>query len=498
MFSLEGLAVGFAICVHRSAEDCWSAAFDRAQHATLGNTWLDAFVVIVALFALPRFLAGWTSFGWHVSARQGYHFKAQHRKVLAELCAAFEIPQKNGGAVTLRHTRLGQSLPAIASRSTRMAEILKSAMARHGSLRVVFYSDGVTPGNVLAADNKRKSSLIHVSFQELGRWLHHGIAWVPFTVLRESRLRETPGGHSAWMRAIMLSLVPPRSTVFSLGVPIDLGEETCLLRLVPDTLLGDELALKSSSDAKGASGIKACLHCKNVVNTDKELTDPLFVHLWESDSKRFKKHSDADIYRIVDHLAAEKQGGATQTRMNDLQKYSGFNLNAEGWLCDHSLRQWFRPSQLHFDPMHIWWSNGLVGQELELFLARLDSNYKAGDVLVNSTTLRAFVGKKWLVPDSPHVQHSTPAARSSAVDLAVRDKCSASQLLMLYPLVGHFAREVVGSNPCMQRECDSLLAMCAVANKLQELKMSSSEASCAMLERLQAKHLQAYIAAYGK
>ena len=65
MFSLEGLAVGVASCVHRSAEDCWRAAVDRAQHAILGIL-LDAFVFFVALFVSLRRLAGMTLFVWHV------------------------------------------------------------------------------------------------------------------------------------------------------------------------------------------------------------------------------------------------------------------------------------------------------------------------------------------------------------------------------------------------------------------------------------------------
>ena len=47
-------------------------------------------------------------------------------------------------------------------------------------LRLVLYSDGITPGNVLSSDKRRKSAAWYASFLEFGRCLAFEEAWLPF------------------------------------------------------------------------------------------------------------------------------------------------------------------------------------------------------------------------------------------------------------------------------------------------------------------------------
>ena len=180
-----------------------------------------------------------------------------------------------------------------------------------------------------------------------------------------------------------------------------------------------------------------------------------------------------------------------------MQKYSGFNLNLEGWLCDRVVRTWFRPSDSHYDAMHIWWSNGIFGQEAAYFLTELDEAPKTGELNVGSTELIALAGATWTTPDSPCARHSNPHQRTRAARMARRDKCSASELILFFPLLEYFVRELVVPSGKMIKLVDSLLALCASVRQVQMLKFSYSDEGCSNLLTLIQKHLDLFIDAYG-
>ncbi len=50
------------------------------------------------------------------------------------------------------------------------------------------YSDGLTPGNPLAADNQRKSTTWYASFLEFGPRLSYEELWLPLAFARTVQL----------------------------------------------------------------------------------------------------------------------------------------------------------------------------------------------------------------------------------------------------------------------------------------------------------------------
>ena len=86
-------------------------------------------------------------------------------------------------------------------------------------------------------------------------------------VIREATIHEVVGGISTVLRHLMRTMIPPISSLMSTGIVIQMQERTLLVKVKPGVLLGDELALKDSVDSKGASGLRACLQCKNVIRT---------------------------------------------------------------------------------------------------------------------------------------------------------------------------------------------------------------------------------------
>ena len=90
-----------------------------------------------------------------------------------------------------------------------------------------------------------------------------------------------------------------------------------------------------------------------------------------ADEARFIKRSDQDIFDTVDFLR-EQEGHLTKTKFQKLTTLVGVGLPKDGILQRPSLRGAFKPmTALRFDPFHIWWSNGIVQQEVWLLLGRL-------------------------------------------------------------------------------------------------------------------------------
>lgn len=162
----------------------------------------------------------------------------------------------------------------LAARNHVFAERLQEGMdAAGGCMRLVMYHDAATPGNVLRADNQRKSTLFYVGFIELGRFLRSSISWITVAIVREGILEDLIGGISSVVKHIMRSFMPPMSTLMTTGVPVPLAGKFFLCRARFAALLADELALKASLGAKGASGLRPCIKCTNALRTQKDLDD---------------------------------------------------------------------------------------------------------------------------------------------------------------------------------------------------------------------------------
>ena len=78
-----------------------------------------------------------------------------------------------------------------------------------GPLHLILYLDGVTPGNVLRPDNRRKIWSFYASFREFG-WqrLCYEECWLPLAVLRSNMEHDITGRVSNAMRLLMGNLAP--------------------------------------------------------------------------------------------------------------------------------------------------------------------------------------------------------------------------------------------------------------------------------------------------
>ena len=161
----------------------------------------------------------------------------------------------------------------LAARTTYLGALLERTHAQTPSTpqapwSLLYYSDEVVPGNALKSQNHKKVQVVYYTFEEFGP---DAIAkeefWFTFTVLRSSVVNQIEGGMSQVLVQTLLAMFGGEHNLTTSGMRIETknGVEIRLFvkfKLVPS----DEAALSSTWSCKGASGVKMCLLCMNIVN----------------------------------------------------------------------------------------------------------------------------------------------------------------------------------------------------------------------------------------
>ena len=138
--------------------------------------------------------------------------------------------------------------------------------------------------------------------------------WLLAGILRTSVAAKVKGGLSgAWramMRAWFVSDVLGAS--FASGISVHTSEGVKVIICELGTTLADESALNKVYNNKGASGIKICMLCQNVVSMMSELYDSDFtghtVAADDLDHSHWCLHTNASLFETADLLAAAHLG----------------------------------------------------------------------------------------------------------------------------------------------------------------------------------------------
>lgn len=376
-------------------------------------------------------------------------------------------------------TRLG----ALAQKKTETCPLyramIEAAMCRRdGRLTLVIFSDEAQTGNVLQARQSRKANLAFFAFLEMPA-LHIDAMWLPLCAMLAKTVRDAQTTYAAVMRAV---LEATRAEIDA-GFPVPVNGQPTLLFVDSCVLLGDHEGLRSLSGCKGASGLKPCLRCCNVLAKGRALP-PGYVGLGSSDADAFRLQTDAGLAETLVYL----KGCRTKKALQESETLLGWNAGAleSSVLASPQLKGWVSLDSLYFDQMHELWSNGVVCQELGLWYTSLV------DAGINITLLRRWVGIGWRAPDRRNLLlHFADALWKRGQDY----KGDASACLAALPLCAAFSTEVVDVHPSMRRATTSLLRLYAATTKLMAAK--ADIAHVAGLSALLEKHHTAFVAAYG-
>ena len=90
---------------------------------------------------------------------------------------------------------------------------------------MVLYSDELTPGNPLRADNRRKTMIWYWSILEYGRHnLQKVEAWLPLAAIRSSIARQVEGGFCGVFRHLLRALFLRDGDIGTAGITLRLGD----------------------------------------------------------------------------------------------------------------------------------------------------------------------------------------------------------------------------------------------------------------------------------
>ena len=172
---------------------------------------------------------------------------------------------------------LGRLVQDRAASCPSFAKLLKNAILKSPdhNLTLVMYHDQAVPGNVLQNNADRKSTLVYCTFLELKLWLCKAYSWMTVAVLTDRTLSKIADGMTAVMRHLLKLF---SNTFLRTGISFVEEGNTWHIRCKDILIIADEAALKATWSNKGASGLRPCLRCQNVLRTDGSIESP-FVHI---------------------------------------------------------------------------------------------------------------------------------------------------------------------------------------------------------------------------
>ena len=130
-------------------------------------------------------------------------------------------------------------------------------MAR-GPLRAIFYTDEVTPGNVLAINPSRKSWCVYMSFADFPpEILSQEVAWVTICIQRTSFVNTLEGNMSQVFKKVLQEMFENPKAQPQHGLFL---HDYTRLAFIPSILAQDGAAHKYIWSIKGDSGSKSLVN----------------------------------------------------------------------------------------------------------------------------------------------------------------------------------------------------------------------------------------------
>ena len=242
-------------------------------------------------------------------------------------------------------------------------------------MRICIYSDEVAPGNVLKHDNKRRVQCIYWTLMDIGPLaLMDEDNWFLLAAVRSSVVSRLPGGMGQLMEN-MISCFFQADASFEDGLLVHTHDGPALVFAEINTKIGDEAALRSCFNTKGAAGSLCCMLCRNITAHGSELAthdkSRFFVASTCTDTTRFVPQSDQTVADAVAMIRANV-GVGTKASFQKMQQALGINYAPLGVLFSHRLiGKISMVGSVMFDWMHVYMSSGIFGLEVGLLLGKL-------------------------------------------------------------------------------------------------------------------------------
>lgn len=386
------------------------------------------------------------------------------RSEFTQLGMEIELPYENSDRTFTWHVlRLDKVLQRFADASAVFRGVLlRAARGRHGQLRLCFYTDEVTPGNVLALVVGRKFWAFYFSFFEFGLLLQKESFWIPIAVLRTHIANEIVGGVSGCIARLLHAIFGPPTNLrhgFVLNLP-----EAIMISATFHILLADGEADRACWSCKGAAGIRSCFVCRNCIK-HRYSNHPGVHPVSCADFALFDVADDNSVWESADILSAAAET-TPKPQFELLQRSLGLTHRPGTLLQDRSLRDIVKPVSSHrYGPMHTLVHNGVATYEFARFFRACQQKLPS----FSYEQVREFLRADWHHPHNAGAKVSSMSrirnmfAKKREKDLAsLTFKATASDILEVYPLIRMFGHVCVRPLGLLSRELDSLEAVCVV------------------------------------
>ena len=354
-------------------------------------------------------------------------------------------------------------------------------------LSLICYQDGVSPGNVLAHDQRRKVEVIYWSIKEFGDLaLSSEKNWFVLSVARTCHVKRFPGKTSQFFRKAVERFFDPVDIRHGVQLVFPAGQRRMLFMDLA-MVVADEVAMKDCISMKGASGTVLCPLSRNVVDwkSDLHLQSAELIPSNAATLEQVDLHTDESLMETLRFLAEKSRGDAiSKTRFAKMEQSLGWNHVPEGFLHSDIVR--CKPvSCIQWDWMHVYCVGGLFNQEAGLLIAKL-----SGAGVSQADLDEHFNRFRW--PQSLSSRGVTGVNLFAKGDQECPLACSASECLSAYSVLRFVVLQYLqqGGLQAMKAECTSYFLLCRVMDLLMHQKKHGWDP--ASLRGAVQEHLQAY------
>ena len=412
------------------------------------------------------------------------------KKEMAKVSYKLQLPMDDGTIFDWVICRPDNLIRYLAGESEEFRIALDDATKAAGSqpLQTIWYADEVVPGNILRPDNARKFWACYLGFKQMGpNRLSREQFWLPIAIIRTKVAASVVGGFSYCFRELLRCTLLEPCHLASVGVSVMLTGPT-LIRIQIAHIIGDEAALKMIWDSKGASGLRPCFFCANVVAMRSNLQHNRLIHPSCSDPSKFQIIKDTDVWETFDKLKAD-HNRLRHGAFAILERASGLNYEPHGLLADMQLRDYVAPiSVTTMDWFHNFLVNGIVNVEIANFLHRCRTQLG-----VTYKHLNTFCTADWRFPTNQQTHKVTDLFTSSREKASADTfKASASEVLLVFPLLREFVVSVIQPKGTLQQECKSLLSLFEVVDCMLHAKRGTCSDGIGLMRKFMENHKAAY------
>ena len=247
--------------------------------------------------------------------------------------------------------------------SVFFSEFMKSVVGQRSRLRIGFYLDEMTPGNVHRPDHGRCSQCLYWTIIDWPPWfVKRACGWVPFCYCLVQDMKDNGVTDSMLTRYMVRRFDCNDHLNFSDGVQMEMfeGREVYVLEMDTGPFIADWKQHVATFNLKGYNGSVPCNVCKNCLGRCPEFSDPYFLHVHSPEHSRFDLHTDASFRLAADEVKHAVENGIDADAK---QQYSGIKYDPDGLLWDEevSKRMPF-PSSQYIDWLHTFASSGGIAQ----------------------------------------------------------------------------------------------------------------------------------------